>query len=82
MDRCGTLLLRDVPSDDRGTLSDFKEAFRRSREINMSDCPGCVLELLETGELNASALNRDERRELQEFLNGINKEEQPLAKGK
>ena len=82
MDRCGTLLLRDVPSDDRGTLSDFKEAFRRSREINMSDCPGCVLELLETGELNASALNRDERRELQEFLNGINKEEQPLAKEK
>ena len=82
MDRCGTLLLRDVPSDDRDTLSDFKEAFRRSREINMSDCPGCVLELLETGELNASALNRDERRELQEFLNGINKEEQPLAKEK
>ena len=82
MDRCGTLLLRDVPSDDRGTLSDFKEVFRRNREINMSDCPGCVLELLETGELNASALNRDERRELQEFLNGISKEEQPLAKGK
>jgi len=64
-----------VPSDDRGTLSDFKEAFRRSREIDMSDCPGCVLELLETGELNASALNRDERRELQEFLNEVDSQE-------
>lgn len=48
----------------------------------MSDCPECVLELLETGELNTSALNRDERRELQEFLNCIDKEERRFAKGK
>ena len=82
MDRCGTFLLRDVPSDDRDTLSDFKESYRKSHEISMSDCPGHVLELLETGELNTSILNRDERRELQDFLNGNNEEGRTSTKTK
>lgn len=36
----------------------------------MSDCPASVLQLLETGKLETTSLNRDERRELLEFLNG------------
>lgn len=82
LDRCGTLLLQDVSPDDRETLSDYKAANRRSREVNMSDCPGCVLELLETGELDTSALNRDERRELDEFLHGAVPEETAEKKHK
>ena len=36
----------------------------------MSDCPVSVLQLLETGKLETTSLNRDERRELMKFLNG------------
>ena len=79
MDRCGTLLLRDVPSNDRDTLSAYKESILNSREINMSDCPACVLELLETGEMETAMLNRDQRRELQEFLNGTDEGEKPVS---
>ena len=58
-----------MPSDDRDSLTSYKEAILRSREINLSDCPGCVAELLETGELDTSLLSKDQRRELAEFLN-------------
>ncbi len=39
LDRCGTLLLRDVPRDERNTLSDYKEVMNDKREISLSDCP-------------------------------------------
>lgn len=70
MDRCGTLLLRDVVAEDRDTLTIYKEEALKNREINMSDCPAIVLQLLETGKLDTASLNCDERRELQAFLNG------------
>ena len=64
-----------MPSDDRDSLTSYKEAILRSREINLSDCPGCVAELLETGELDTSLLSKDHRRELAEFLNKVDSQE-------
>ena len=56
-------------------MTSYKEAILRSREINLSDCPGCVAELLETGELDTSLLSKDQRRELAEFLNKVDSQE-------
>lgn len=61
LDRCGTLLLRDVPSDERDTLTSYKEMVVGSREINVSDCPEAIVEMLESGSVSLNRLTNDDR---------------------
>ena len=66
-----------MPQDEKNTLSAYKESILGDREINLSDCPACVMELLETGELDTAALNHDERQELRTFLYGAEDDGKP-----
>lgn len=61
LDRCGTLLLRDVPPDERDTLTSYKEMVVGSREINVSDCPEAIAEMLESGCVQLNRLAPDDR---------------------
>lgn len=61
LDRCGTLLLRDVPPDERDTLTSYKEMIVGSREINVSDCPEAIAEMLESGCVQLNRLTPDDR---------------------
>ena len=61
LDRCGTLLLRDVPPDERDTLTSYKEMVVGSREINVSDCPEAIAEMLESGCVRLNRLTPDDR---------------------
>ena len=61
LDRCGTLLLRDVPPDERDTLTSYKEMVVGSREINVSDCPEAIAEMLESGCVQLNRLTPDDR---------------------
>ena len=68
LDRCGTLLLRDVPEDSRDTLTSYKESMIRLREINASDCPPSVSSLLEGSEITQQSLCDTENQSLNTFL--------------
>lgn len=61
LDRCGTLLLRDVPPDERDSLTSYKEMVVGSREISVSDCPEAIAEMLEGGCVQLNRLTPDER---------------------
>lgn len=61
LDRCGTLLLRDVPPEHHDTLTSYKEMIIGSREINLSDCPEAITELAESGALDLSLLSADDK---------------------
>lgn len=61
LDRCGTLLLRDVPPEYHDTLTSYKEMIIGSREINLSDCPEAIAELAESGALDLSLLSADDK---------------------
>ncbi len=61
LDRCGTLLLRDVPPDERDTLTSYKEMVVGSREISVSDCPEAIAEMLESGCVQLNQLTSDDR---------------------
>lgn len=61
LDRCGTLLLRDVPPGERNTLTSYKEMAVGSRELNLSDCPEVVAQMFEGGEIDLSRLSADDR---------------------
>ena len=61
LDRCGTLLLRDVPPEHHDTLTSYKEMIIGSREINLSDCPEAITELAESGALALSLLSADDK---------------------
>lgn len=61
LDRCGTLLLRDVPPDERDTLTSYKEMVVGSREINVSDCPEAIAEMLESGCVRLNRMTPDDR---------------------
>ncbi len=50
LDRCGTLLLRDVPQEERDTLTSYKEMVIGRREISVTCCPAAVAECM-TAEL-------------------------------
>ena len=55
LDRCGTLLLRDVPPGNRDTLTSYKEMTVGSREINLSACPEGIAEMAESGQVQLAA---------------------------
>lgn len=77
LDRCGTLLLRDVPPEHHDTLTSYKEMIIGSREINLSDCPEAIAELAESGALDLSLLSADDKLRfelLKDKLHGQNKE--------
>lgn len=77
LDRCGTLLLRDVPPEYHDTLTSYKEMIIGSREINLSDCPEAIAELAESGALDLSLLSADDKLRfelLKDKLHGQNKE--------
>ena len=77
LDRCGTLLLRDVPPEHHDTLTSYKEMIIGSREINLSDCPEAITELAESGALDLSLLSADDKLRfelLKDKLHGQNKE--------
>ena len=61
LDRCGTLLLRDVPPGERGTLTSYKEMEVRRREINLSDCPEGLADMIESGDIRLNDLSKDDR---------------------
>jgi len=61
LDRCGTLLLRDVPPEDRDTLTIYKVMVIGSREISLSDCPEAIAELAESGRLDWNRLSADDK---------------------
>ena len=61
LDRCGTLLLRDVPPGERGTLTSYKEMEVGRREINLSDCPEGLADMIESGDIRLSDLSKDDR---------------------
>ena len=73
LDRCGTLLLRDVPLDERNTLTSYKEMVAGSREIGFSDCPAGLAAMAESGTVCLEALSREDKqmyRQLIERLDG------------
>ena len=80
LDRCGTLLLRDVPGDSRDTLTSYKESMIRLREINASDCPPCVSSLLEGREITQENLSETENQCLNSFLDHLSEKEQMVRK--
>lgn len=61
LDRCGTLLLRDVPKGNRATLTSYKEMMVGSREINISDCPEGIAQLFEEGMTDIAKATPDDR---------------------
>lgn len=61
LDRCGTLLLRDVPPDKRLTLTSYKEMAVGSRELNLSDCPEVIAQMFESGKIDFSRLSADDK---------------------
>ena len=61
LDRCGALLLRDVPEDKRDTLTEYKELSISCRELCQSDCPEAISAMLESGSVSLESLSRDER---------------------
>lgn len=80
LDRCGTLLLRDVPEDSQDTLTSYKESMIRLREINASDCPPSVSSLLEGSEITQQSLCDTENQSLNTFLDQLSEWEQVLKK--
>lgn len=80
LDRCGTLLLRDVPEASRDTLTSYKESMIRLREINASDCPPCVSSVLEGREITRESLCDTENQSLNAFLDHLNEKEQLFRK--
>lgn len=86
LDRCGTLLLRDVPKGGQDTLTSYKEMIVGNREISVSACPGGYAEMLENGALvigNASADDRLQYALLTEKLDsrGRSDQETDASKG-
>lgn len=61
LDRCGTLLLRDIPPDERNTLTSYKEMIAGSREIGFSDCPAELAAMAESGNVCLDMLPREEK---------------------
>lgn len=61
LDRCGMLLLRDVPPDKRLTLTSYKEMAVGSRELNLSDCPEVIAQMFESGKIDLSRLSSDDK---------------------
>ena len=71
LDRCGTLLLRDVPSDKRLTLTSYKEMTMGSRELNLSDCPEAIAQMFESGEIDLSRLSADDKLRYQMLIEHV-----------
>lgn len=71
LDRCGTLLLRDVPSEEKDTLSSYKERIVGSREINASDCPEAIAAMLESGYVDRNLLSADDRLKYSMLLDAV-----------
>ena len=61
LDRCGTLLLRDVPKGDQDTLTSYKEMMVGSREISVSDCPEGIADMCESGKPDIANESADDR---------------------
>lgn len=61
LDRCGTLLLRDIPLDERNTLTSYKEMIAGSREIGFLDCPAELAAMVEGGKVCLDMLPREEK---------------------
>lgn len=61
LDRCGTLLLRDVPQAERDTLTSYKEMMIGSRELSASSCPEAIAAMIEHGQANLLELSPDDR---------------------
>lgn len=73
LDRCGTLLLRDVPQAKRDTLTNYKEMMIGSRELSASACPEAIADMIESGCADLTRLTPDDRLRYQlltEQLNG------------
>ena len=71
LDRCGTLLLRDVPSDKRLTLTSYKEMAMGSRELNLSDCPEAIAQMFESGKIDLSRLSADDKLRYQMLIEHV-----------
>lgn len=71
LDRCGTLLLRDVPSEKKDTLTSYKEMVVGSREINASDCPEAIASMLESGCMDRNLLTADDRLKYDMLLDAV-----------
>lgn len=85
LDRCGTLLLRDVPQDERDTLTSYKEMMIGSREISASGCPEAIADIIENGYVDFSHLAPDDRlryKMLTESLDAARCAKPPVAKPK
>ena len=78
LDRCASLLLRDVPAKERDTLSDYKEGMVKVREIPFSECPEPIQAMMESGSLQSLSMSGDQQRQIREFLEGM--EELPHQK--
>lgn len=61
LDRCGSLLLRDIPLDKRNTLTSYKEMVIGSREIGFSDCPAQLAAMAECGNVRLDMLPKEEK---------------------
>lgn len=61
LDRCGTLLLRDVPKGERDTLTSYKEMMIGSREVSVSDCPEGIAQMFEDGAVDVGNASADDR---------------------
>lgn len=71
LDRCASLLLRDIPVKERDTLSDYKEAVVKIREIPFSECPEPIQSMMESGSLQSINMSGDQQRQMREFLDGM-----------
>ena len=63
LDRCGTLLLRDVPQEERDTLTSYKEMVIGRREISVTCCPAAVAEMYDSGAVDLTKLKPDDKLE-------------------
>ena len=61
LDRCGTLLLRDIPKGEQDTLTSYKEMIVGSREISVSDCPEGIAQMAEDGAIDIGSASIDDR---------------------
>lgn len=61
LDRCGTLLLRDVPQEERDTLTSYKEMVVGRREISVSSCPAAIADMYISGDVDLTKLKPDDR---------------------
>ena len=83
LDRCGTLLLRDVPPGERDTLTSYKEAAIGEREINLSAGPEAIADMAESGEIRLSELSADDRLRYQLLVDRLEakvEKKEPAAK--